>query len=297
MLKRYNIEYEGLSVLINTSKTEDQKCSLPSGIEIPISTRDYIPNDSPQALIDRDGHVTIHDLPISAVKGATLAVFFDTNVGLEDATNYAFNAALTKTNRRELHKTYFSGFSQALKNYLTNQSKFENIIIYQSLSEEDAANAPTLSESNFRIIFEGEEGINNISNDELNNALDEFVAEFNPGQKGSFSDKRKEIRLLLESSNPIEFLSFGPSGLDYSEACSVEKRLRSSKAVTIFDVWPRETLDELLDTEQLVSPRPQLVNNCANNERIFGLKVSPSSDQEDISRSILDYLNEYLGKQ
>jgi len=297
MLKRYNIEYEGVSVLLKAGNIKDQKCSLPSGIEMPISTKKYKFNGLPQALIDRDGHVTIHDLPISAVKGATLAVFFDTNVGFDDAPNYAFNAALTDKIRREAHKKYFSGFSQALKNYLTNQSKFENIIIYQSLSEEDAINSPTLSNSNFRIIFEGEEGINNISNDELNNALDEFVAEFNPGQKGSFSDKRKEIKLLLESSNPIEFLSFGPSGLDHSEVCNVEKRLRSSKAVTIFDVWPRDTLDELLETEQLFPPSPQLVHKCANNERIFGVKVSISSDQEDISRSILDYLNEYLGKQ
>lgn len=297
MFKRYNIAYEGVSVLLKAGNIKDQKCSLPSGIEMPISTKKYKFNGLPQALIDRDGHVTIHDLPISAVKGATLAVFFDTNVGFDDAPNYAFNAALTDKIRREVHKTYFSGFSQALKNYLTNQSKFENIIIYQSLSEEDAINSPTLSNSNFRIIFEGEEGINNISNDELNNALDEFVAEFNPGQKGSFSDKRKEIKRLLESSNPIEFLSFGPSGLDHSEVCNVEKRLRSSKAVTIFDVWPRDTLDELLETEQLFPPSPQLVHKCANNERIFGVKVSISSDQEDISRSILDYLNEYVGKQ
>ena len=101
------IAYEGLSVLINTGKVEDQKCSLPSGIEMPISTGDYIPNGLPQALIDRDGHVTITDLPISAVKGATLAVFFDTNVGFDDATNYAFNAALTDKIRRETHKNVF----------------------------------------------------------------------------------------------------------------------------------------------------------------------------------------------
>ena len=297
MFKRYNIAYEGVSVLLKAGNIKDQKCSLPSGIEMPISTKKYKFNGLPQALIDRDGHVTIHDLPISAVKGATLAVFFDTNVGFDDAPNYAFNAALTDKIRREAHKKYFSGFSQALKNYLTNQSKFENIIIYQSLSEEDAINSPTLSNSNFRIIFEGEEGINNISNDELNNALDEFVAEFNPGQKGSFSDKRKEIKLLLESSNPIEFLSFGPSGLDHSEVCNVEKRLRISNAVTVFDVWPRDTLDELVFSEQLDAQGPKLVYKCTNSEQIFGLRVSPTSDQDDISRTVLEYLNVYLGRQ
>ena len=117
---------------------------------MPISTGDYIPNGSPQALIDRDGHVTIYDLPISAVKGATLAVFFDTNVGFDDATNYAFNKSLTDKIRRETHKTYFSAFSQALKNYLKNQSKFENIIIYQSLSEEEAMKCTYPVNSNFR---------------------------------------------------------------------------------------------------------------------------------------------------
>ena len=43
------------------------------------------------------------------------------------------------------------------------------------------------SGSNFTTIFEGEGIDNKISNDELNNALDEFAVEFNPGQKGSFS--------------------------------------------------------------------------------------------------------------
>ena len=289
------ISYEGLSILINTSKIEDQKCSLPSGIEIPISTRDYIPKGLPQALIDRDGHVTIYDLPISAVKGATLAVFFDTNVGFKDATNYAFNAALTNKNMMETHKRYFSGFSQALKSYLKNQSKFENVIIYQSLSHEDALDST--SRSNFRTIFEGEGIDTKTSQDEFINALDEFVGEFNPGQLGTFSDKRKEIKLLLGSSAPVEFLSFGPSGLDNSEVCNVEKRLRFSNAVTVFDVWPRDTLDELVYSEQLDAQGPELVYKCTNSEQIFGLRVSPTSDQDDISSTVLEYLNVYLGRQ
>ena len=292
-LESEKIAYEGTSVLINTSKVEDQKCSLPSGIEMPITTGDYMANGSPQALIDRDGHVTIYDLPISAVKGTTLAVFFDTNVGFRDTINYAFNNSLTDQRDLEIHKTYFSAFSQALKDYFKNQSKFENIIIFQSLSEEEAANADTLNNSNFKSIFESE----GIDDKKLNKALDEFESEFTPGQMGSFSDKRREIQVLLKDSGPIELLSFGPSGLDYSEVCNVEKRMRSSQAITIFDVWTADTLDELLRTEQLGSRRLQLVNNCANNEQIFGLKVSLGRDQDDISRSVLEYLNRYLGRQ
>ncbi|MDA9345515.1 hypothetical protein N9R74_01485 [bacterium] len=292
-LESEKIAYEGTSVLINTSKVEDQKCSLPSGIEMPITTGDYMANGSPQALIDRNGHVTIYDLPISAVKGTTLAVFFDTNVGFRDTINYAFNKSLTDQRDLEIHKTYFSAFSQALKDYFKNQSKFENIIIFQSLSEEEAANADTLNNSNFKSIFESE----GIDDKKLNKALDEFESEFTPGQMGSFSDKRREIQVLLKDSGPIELLSFGPSGLDYSEVCNVEKRMRSSQAITIFDVWTADTLDELLRTEQLGSRRLQLVNNCANNEQIFGLKVSLGRDQDDISRSVLEYLNRYLGRQ
>ena len=296
-LESEKIAYEGISVLINTGKVEDQKCSLPSGIEMPISTGDYIPNGSPQALIDRNGHVTIYDLPISAVKGATLAVFFDTNVGFDDATNYAFNKSLTDKILRETHRTYFSAFSEALKNYLKSQSKFENIIIYQSLSEEEARSVKTYSGSNFTTIFESEGIDNKISNDELNNALDEFAVEFNPGQKGSFHDKRKEIERLLDSSQPIEFVSFGPSGLDYSEVCNDKKRLRGSPSIAIFDVWPPDTLGELLDTEQLASRRQQLVNVCANNNKILGLKEGRGYDRDDISRDVLEYLNLNLGRQ
>ena len=295
-LESEKIAYEGISVLINTGKVEDQKCSLPSGIEMPISTGDYIPNGSPQALIDRNGHVTIYDLPISAVKGATLAVFFDTNVGIDDATNYAFNKSLTDKIWRETHRTYFSAFSEALKNYLKSQSKFENIIIYQSLSEEEARSVKTYSGSNFTTIFESEGIDNKISNDELNNALDEFAVEFNPGQKGSFHDKRKEIERLLESSQRIEFVSFGPSGLDYSEVCNDKKRLRGSPSI-IFDVWPPDTLGELLDTEQLASRKQQLVNVCANNNKILGLKEGRGYDRDDISRDVLEYLNLNLGRQ
>ncbi|MDC1468805.1 hypothetical protein N8380_08915, partial [Planktomarina temperata] len=290
-LESEKIAYEGISVLINTGKVEDQKCSLPSGIEMPISTGDYIPNGSPQALIDRNGHVTIYDLPISAVKGATLAVFFDTNVGIDDATNYAFNKSLTDKIWRETHRTYFSAFSEALKNYLKSQSKFENIIIYQSLSEEEARSVKTYSGSNFTTIFESEGIDNKISNDELNNALDEFAVEFNPGQKGSFHDKRKEIERLLDSSQPIEFVSFGPSGLDYSEVCNDRKSLRGSPSIAIFDVWPPDTLGELLDTEQLASRKQQLVNVCANNNKILGLKEGRGYDRDDISRDVLEYLN------
>ena len=296
-LESEKIAYEGISVLINTGKVEDQKCSLPSGIEMPISTGDYIPNGSPQALIDRNGHVTIYDLPISAVKGATLAVFFDTNVGIDDATNYAFNKSLTDKIWRETHRTYFSAFSEALKNYLKSQSKFENIIIYQSLSAEEARSVKTYSGSNFTTIFESEGIDNKISNDELNNALDEFAVEFNPGQKGSFHDKRKEIERLLDSSQPIEFVSFGPSGLDYSEVCNDKKRLRGSPSIAIFDVWPPDTLGELLDTEQLASRRQQLVNVCANNNKILGLKEGRGYDRDDISRDVLEYLNLNLGRQ
>ncbi|MDA8875367.1 hypothetical protein N9I60_02275 [Planktomarina temperata] len=296
-LESEKIAYEGISVLINTGKVEDQKCSLPSGIEMPISTGDYIPNGSPQALIDRNGHVTIYDLPISAVKGATLAVFFDTNVGIDDATNYAFNKSLTDKIWRETHRTYFSAFSEALKNYLKSQSKFENIIIYQSLSEEEARSVKTYSGSNFTTIFESEGIDNKISNDELNNALDEFAVEFNPGQKGSFHDKRKEIERLLDSSQPIEFVSFGPSGLDYSEVCNDRKSLRGSPSIAIFDVWPPDTLGELLDTEQLASRKQQLVNVCANNNKILGLKEGRGYDRDDISRDVLEYLNLNLGRQ
>ena len=61
-------------------------------------------------------------------------------------------------------------------------------------------------------------------------------------KRARFMTNEKKLSAVLDSSQPIEFVSFGPSGLDYSEVCNDEKRLRGSPAIAIFDVWPRDTL-------------------------------------------------------
>ena len=85
------------------------------------------------------------------------------------------------------------------------------------------------------------------------------MAEFNPGQKGSFSDKRKEIKRCTRFLYTL--LNFSLlDRLDWIilKFVMLRRDCVASNAVTIFDVWPRDTLDELLDTEQLASRRPQL---------------------------------------
>ena len=52
-----------------------------------------------------------------------------------------------------------------------------------------------------------------------------------------------------------------------------------------------------MDTEQLASRRQQLVNVCANNNKILGLKEGRGYDRDDISRDVLEYLNLNLGRQ
>jgi len=284
------IFYDGLSVVVETPDETYQKCNLESEVDVPIRSSKYRWTGSAQALVDNDGNITLHDLPITVVKGATLAVFYDTNVGYEGEIQYAFNQSLNSTKMAELQRVYLLGFTDALKSYLKEQTAFESIIIYQSLSASEATSGSKTTD--FKMLAKA----NNIQDpgakEMINGILDSFKNNFIPGQKGSYANKKREIKDILGTNSPVKFLIFGSSGLEASAVCDRNKRSFDSN-LTTFDVWSLPTLEKLIISGD-IDNKPKQIYNCNGSDKLFGLKQTFGADQNDVSYPVLTYLKTYL---
>jgi len=291
-LKDFGIAYDGLSVRLETPKDDLQKCYLPSNIPMPITTGYYVPTGSPQALVDREGNLVLHDLRIAVTEGRTLAVFFDTNVGFEAEETNAFNKSLDKPEFVEVQKIYFSGFSDALIEYLSVQSEFENIKIYQSYSSQEATE---LGENYFFKDLFQQENIQEQANKNVTvEFLEEFKSDFSGGKKGPFDPKIRKVRELMKEYSSIKFLSFGSSGLRESEVCKSSQRAPFDSNFMIFDVWTAFMNDELEDKGTTVKiERP--IWQCTDDAKIFGLRISKNSESSEINGPVFKYLKRFLG--
>ena len=156
---------------------------------MPILSEKEQNNGSAQAVVDRNGNIFLHDLAISVVKGATLAVFFDTNVGFVNSHEYAFNASLSNTRSLALHRSYFAGFAQALSIYLQTQNDFENIIIYQALSDKEAAEMSSLQD--FKVMHRASDIQDPAVKKQIIDALGKFSNDFEGGPNRGLLEKRK----------------------------------------------------------------------------------------------------------
>ena len=285
--------YETLAVKLSSSDSNNQKCAVSSANPVSIELKEYVHNGEPQALIDRDGNLVLHNFSIAAAKGATLVVFFDTNVGMDGQDEFAFNQSLNNTKIAARQKIYFAGFAEALGKYLQDQSKFENIVIYQSIGAEEAL--ASASQSNFKKILQKANLKDPLSVTEIEQVLDRFEDEFVAGQKGSFSNKNKMIRPILAENSLVSFLSFGASGFDDSKACDTEKRPPHASSFMIVDIWDRNTLDSLLSTGKAEILQEKIIFKCTGNDKLYGFKDSPSvTSKVEISAALLTYLEKYL---
>ena len=285
------IAYDGLSIKLEAPEHDWQKCALKSETIMPILSEKEQNNGSAQAVVDRDGNIFLHDLAISVVKGATLAVFFDTNVGFVNSHEYAFNASLSNTRSLALHRSYFAGFAQALSIYLQTQNDFENIIIYQALSDKEAAEMSSLQD--FKVMHRASDIQDPAVKKQIIDALGKFSNDFEGGQIGAYSKKESEIKRLLQDVSPVHFLMFGPSGLDQSQVCDVNTRADTEQNLTIFDVWPGPILEYMLESEK-VTAGEQYFYQCNDSRNLFGLKVGLGADEDDIGQTMSAYLKQAL---
>ena len=287
-IETQNISWNGQTVKLEATDLTGQKCILASPVEMEIVAGKYSPSKAPQALIDRFGNLTLHDLPITVVKGTTLVVFFDTNVGYRNQKQYAFNSSLESSKSADVQKVYFSGFVDGLKDYLSTEVKVDKIMIYEPINA--STEAGTLED--FKLFFEATNIQKPDMKENIYKVLDEFKDRLTLGQEGNFSRKIKTLKRLKEEGGLIKAVSFGSSGLDASQACKPQRQLGNTDLI-IFDVWPRGTLDELVDTET-ASETPgtdDMLFKCNKFDSILGFRISTTNREVGlISGPVKKYL-------
>ena len=290
-IKKEDIFYEGLTVRLDVTDRKNQKCFLEKPVEMEITYDKRVQNGKPQALVDRDGNLTLYNLPITAVEGLSLVVFLDTNVGYPDKNHYAFNKSLKNKKDAKSQEVYFYGFLEGLQDYLKVENKLENIKVFKAINSSNDQQ----SMDDFESLIDEK----NIQDAEIKglvlSKLDEVKNDFVPGQKGGFSNKRKMIRDLKINNTPVKFVSFGPSGLKEDQACNGKKRIVVDSEFLILDVWPRKILDDLYDYEKTTEKADGLVYQCEEYPNIKGFKVSTTtSDPREISSFVAEYLENFL---
>ena len=290
-MKQEKIMHNGLRVKLTTPDLSGQKCQLTAPVDVPIVYENIYTKGSPQAYVNRDGELLLSNLPLELIKGELLVVFLDTNVGYEDQPEIAFNTALGNKKSKSRQALYFSGFVNALSEYLSSQSKFDNIIIYDAVSAEEGKKSETLDD--FEIILSKDNIKDQSVKADLLNFLDDVKVNFDAGNRGSFNDKRDVIKNLEQQKSLVKFLSFGPSGLTEDRACDVKRGFESN--FMIFDIWPRDTVDDLLLSDKITKIEETLAYSCEGSNQFYGLKDSPSTTKDiEISGPVYKYLDKFL---
>ena len=291
-IKNQAINYAGLNVRLETTENENQKCALEKPIEMSIVEDKYADNGKPQAVIDRAGNLKLYDLPLTLVKGTTLVVFFDANVGYQKQDWYAFNRSLNDKEIQKRQKVYFSGFLEGLQEYLANQTNIESIIVYKSIGHND--DPQTAQE--FKVIIEEQTiqdpKVRDLAIEALNTSKNDLVS----GQQGSFSNKLKMIKNLQTKNKPVKFVSFGPSGYKKDQACNTNRIMFDSEFL-ILDIWPTIILDGLNDKGAISAKLGALAYQCNSSPNILGFRISSTtSNSKEISPFVVKYLETFLGE-
>ena len=234
---------------------------------------------SPTAVISRDGSVVLKNVPLKQAKGKTLAVFLDTFVGPDrDAPQFGFNKAMIDAEFKILQKVYFKGFLNAVNSFILETAEFGNVEIYERSNESD---------TNYKSIFSKTK----VNFNEFEKFKDDYISnDFIAGSKGTPLKKRTNHTQLVEENKNTVFVSFGSSGHNYEKACSSESRRDFKLNFHIFDIWPTETLDDLLDNELLIAVDEKRAYRCKDAGSIMGLKVSKAREEYEIENIIYSEL-------
>lgn len=234
---------------------------------------------SPTAVISRDGSVVLKNVPLKQAKGKTLAVFLDTFVGPDrDAPQFGFNKAMIDAEFKILQKVYFKGFLNAVNSFILETAEFGNVEIYERSNESD---------TNYKSIFSKTK----VNFNEFEKFKDDYISnDFIAGSKGTPLKKKTNHTQLVEENKNTVFVSFGSSGHNYEKACSSESRRDFKLNFHIFDIWPTETLDDLLDNELLIAVDEKRAYRCKDAGSIMGLKVSKAREEYEIENIIYSEL-------
>ena len=293
------IEIDVEDAEIHIRHVSDSPCTLPDNFHLRISTEEKY-NGAPAAVINRAGQITLKNLPIQVIKGDTLVVFFDINVGYEGKKDYAFNGSLDSEGWQQAQKSYFSAFIKALKDHVEGHSNLEKVLLYKAVGPDMSVSDRAEDEEYEPFVDTSGEPFSGAP-EQINDVLDNFFKEFTAGQRGEFSSKKTLIKRLQKDNVGLKFLSFGPSGEAPSKVCT-ESRFDYNDKVDanflIIDILPRPSIAQLSENNDVLA-EDDFSYSCKDRTNVVNFtayqNISPK-DGEAISNAISNYLNKKLGE-
>lgn len=274
--------------LVDTDSSANKTCSVIPHQPFPIVVKNEAPKDnSPVAVIELDGAITLKNLPIAKSSPPSLHIFLDPLVGpTAESDLYGFNGAIKDPKKQVIQETYFKGFLLGVAEFLNSKAKFHDLSVYETQMINGARNIENLTnlsqgpKKNFGDVFKDE-------------FVASYIARFVAGQVGEYDTKTEKISDINQENSNSYIISFGNSGSDANIVCGVElKRPGMVPRGIIFDVLPDEVIGELLEKDELQTEVEQFAFRCKANPRVVIFRLNQLKDYTNVQEIVAIKLKE-----
>ena len=269
-----------------TPEGETTNCTITDTKPFEILESGTAPNDLAQvAVIDRSGHIMLKNLQLVKKKEPELHVFLDTLVGFEGDQNYGFNKAILDPKMQRTQRIYFEGFLLGLQSYLSTNESIQKVTVHQTILDENGNRdlSPVHTFTRDKALTDNE-----IINNEF---ISTYMQTFEEGISGEFDNKRSYFDKLLKLNGNSRFVTFGSSGFNVDQVCSVPKaRLDYNQSALIFDIVPRNTIINLSENDTIDEIEQSFAFRCKEYNEILLIRPLSAMTSEDVSNMVVSQL-------
>ena len=231
----------------------------------------------PIAIVNREGNISLQNIPIVKRQAPELHVFLDTLAGPEGDENYGFNAAIGNESDKETQRIYFEGFLNGVQNFLDENDSFESLTIHHTIMEGNVKKTVEVY-----TIHKNDLDLENVSL--TDKFVKSYINNFEAGVAGEFDNKKRKYNQILTSNGNARFITFGSSGMNPGRVCQAkQKRSDYNDNSIIFDIVPPYTFDRLAELNDVKSLERGFASRCINHDRIVVMRPRKTKTAEDVS--------------
>ena len=270
------------------SNSANKTCSVIPHKPFPIVLKNEAPKDnSPVAVMDLDGSITLQNLPIAKSSPPTLHIFLDPLVGpTAESDLYGFNGAINDPDEQEIQETYFKGYLLGISEFLNADGKIQDLSVYETQMRNGVRNIENIT----NISRGPEKRFGDVFKDEF---IASYIASFIAGQVGEYDTKTEQISKINQENSNSYIISFGSSGSSADIVCGVElKRPGMVPRGVIFDILPDEIISELIEKDQLRTVEKKFAFSCKANPRVVIFRLNQLKDYTNVQEIVAIKLKE-----
>ena len=270
------------------SNSANKTCSVIPHKPFPIVLKNEAPKDnSPVAVMDLDGSITLQNLPIAKSSPPTLHIFLDPLVGpTAESDLYGFNGAINDPDEQEIQETYFKGYLLGITEFLNADGKIQDLSVYETQVRNGVRNIENIT----NISRGPEKRFGDVFKDEF---IASYIASFIAGQVGEYDTKTEKISKINQENSNSYIISFGSSGSSADIVCGVElKRPGMVPRGIIFDILPDEIISELIEKDQLRTVEKKFAFSCKANPRVVIFRLNQLKDYTNVQEIVAIKLKE-----